>query len=154
MAPLSAEKLTNFFVSKRTLSAGVVVVRGTKAPRYLLLRAYRNWDFPKGEVEPGESALAAACREVAEETSLKGLRFAWGEGYCETPPYAGGKVARYYLAEAPSGEVVLAVNPELGRPEHHEARWVDYDAAQRLLPSRLQPILDWARGRLEAGPDT
>ncbi|NIR58308.1 MAG: NUDIX hydrolase, partial [Gammaproteobacteria bacterium] len=33
------------------LSAGVVVVRTDRdGPRYLLLRAYRYWDFPKGEV--------------------------------------------------------------------------------------------------------
>ena len=39
----------------RTLSAGAVIVRGHgEARRYLILRAYRNWDFPKGRVEPGE----------------------------------------------------------------------------------------------------
>ncbi len=52
-------------------SAGVVVVRlAQRKLRYLLLRAYRNWDFPKGLVEPGEDPIDAALREVREETTL------------------------------------------------------------------------------------
>ncbi len=43
--------------------------------RILVLRAYRNWDFPKGTLEPGETPLAAAIREVKEETALEGLEF-------------------------------------------------------------------------------
>ena len=47
----------------RRFSAGVVVVHfGEGAVQYLLLRAYKNWDFPKGLVEPGEGPLDAAVR--------------------------------------------------------------------------------------------
>ena len=50
------------------LSAGVVVVRNVKGSwLFLMLRAYRNWDFPKGVVEAAEQPLAAAIREVQEE---------------------------------------------------------------------------------------
>ena len=112
--------------------------------RVLILRAYRNWDFPKGMVEPGEDALAAAVREVVEETGLIDLHFRWGRGFCETVPYGRGKVARFYLAESTKGEVRLGINPALGRPEHHEFRWAGFDEARSLLPPRLVPILDWA----------
>ncbi len=131
-------------------SAGVVVVRpGPAGWRYLLLRAFRNWDFPKGLVEPDEPPLAAALREVREEASLESLELRWGEAFRETEPYAGGKVARYYVALSASGDVRLPVSPELGRPEHHEHRWVSYAEARRLLPPRLQPILDWASSVVE-----
>ena len=118
--------------------------------RCLVLRAYRNWDFPKGLVDPGEEPLDAALREVQEETGLGGLALPWGEVWRETEPYAGGKVARYYVAESAGGAVVLPVSPELGRPEHHELRWVDLDAAARLLPPRLLPVLRWAEMLVEA----
>ncbi len=119
---------------------------------FLMLRAWRNWDFPKGMVEPGENPRAAAIREVAEETTLAGLLFPWGEAYHETGPYARNKLARYYLAESPSGEVRLPVSPELGRPEHHEYRWVDYDEALERASPRLEPVVRWAGRRLGLEP--
>lgn len=133
------------------LSAGIVVVReDDNGWRVLILRAYRNWDFPKGVVEAGESPLDAAVRETSEETAISDLIFSWGETYCETAPYRAGKVARYYLARTAQASVVLPVSAELGRPEHHEWRWASFEDAAGLLPPRLQPVLAWARKKLEA----
>jgi 8-oxo-dGTP pyrophosphatase MutT (NUDIX family) len=132
------------------LSAGVVVVRETREGwRFLLLRAFNHWDFPKGMVEPGEEPLAAAIREVKEETGISDLEFAWGEIYAETGPYSRGKVARYYLARTHTADVVLTVIEELGRAEHNEFRWVDYETARSLVSPRVQPILEWAATQLE-----
>lgn len=131
------------------LSAGVVVVRATPSGwLFLMLRAYRNWDFPKGGLEPGEMPLAAAQREVREETCLTDLRFTWGEDYRETEPYSNNKVARYYLAETPTEKVTLPVNPELGRPEHNEWRWVELAHARALSSPRVAAIVEWAAGKL------
>mgnify|MGYP006275266865 CR=1 FL=1 len=133
----------------KILSAGVVVVRyGPQGLRYLLLRAFRNWDFPKGMVEAGEDPLQAAQREVWEETTLVNLDFLWGYEFRETPPYGRGKVARYYLALSREGGVSLPVNPLLGHPEHDEYRWVSCTQAERLVTSRLLPILGWAHATL------
>jgi 8-oxo-dGTP pyrophosphatase MutT (NUDIX family) len=127
-------------------AAGAVVFRrGERGVRLLLLRAFKNWDFPKGLVEPGEEQLACARREVEEETGLSALEFPFGDDFKETLPYAGNKVARYYLAETEEVEVILPVSPELGRPEHHEYRWVSFDEAEDLLPPRLAVVLDWAK---------
>ena len=130
-------------------SAGVVPVRTIDgAPRFLLLRCFRYWDFPKGECAPGEDPLETARREVAEETGLTLLQFPWGQDFVETAPYGRGKVARYYLAAAPAGDVTLLVNPALGQPEHHEFRWVSADDAAALLNDRLRAVLAWARFRV------
>lgn len=127
------------------LSAGVVVVRRNASDwLLLLLRAYRNWDFPKGMVEPGEDPLNAARREVREETLIEDLEFNWGEAYLETGPYGNKKIARYYLAATHVEKIILPVSPELGRPEHDEWRWVDRSAAVSLASTRLQPIVRWA----------
>jgi bis(5'-nucleosidyl)-tetraphosphatase len=133
---------------RKRRSAGIVVVRlDDKAPHYLLLRAYRYWDFPKGEVEPGEDPQEAAVREVSEETGLTGLDFRWGDQYLETPPYSGGKVARYYLATSTAPDTVcLRDNPQLGRPEHHEYRWLTMADASALVGDRVREVLGWAEG--------
>ena len=131
------------------LSAGVVVVRKTpEGWRYLLLRAYNHWDFPKGMVEPGEEPLAAAIREVQEESCIADLEFTWGQDYIETAPYSRGKVARYYLAQTRTATVTLPVIAELGRAEHNEYRWVDYKTAQQLVSARVAPIVEWAESRI------
>ena len=108
-----------------------------------MLRAYRNWDFPKGVVDPGETPLAAARREVKEETLIDDLQFNWGEEHYETAPYSNNKVARYYIGETRTERVTLPVSPELGRPEHHEFRWLTLGEARALAPARLKPVLAW-----------
>lgn len=131
------------------LSAGVVVVRREDgAWRYLLLRAFNHWDFPKGMVEDGEEPLAAAVREVQEESLIDDLVFAWGEASTQTGPYSGGKVARYYLAETRRLEVTLPFNPLIGRAEHSEYRWVGYDEAMQLVSPRVRPVVRWAADKL------
>jgi len=127
-------------------AAGAVIFRRSdRGIRLLVLRAYKNWDFPKGLIEPGEDALAAARREVLEETGLADLAYPFGDEFKETLPYSGNKVARYYVAETDAEKIELPVSPELGRPEHHEYRWISFDEAEDLLPPRLAVVLEWAK---------
>jgi len=130
-------------------SAGIVIVRREGDEwKVLILRAYRNWDFPKGLIEPGETPLTAAKRETREETGIDQLVFRWGRDSIDTDMYGDHKVATYFLAETAQSKIDLPVNPELGRPEHDEYRWADLREAPHLLPARLVPVLDWARGKL------
>lgn len=133
-------------------SAGVAVVRCIDGRwHYLLLRSFDYWDFPKGEVEPGEEPFDAACREVNEETTLANLDFHWGLGFIESGPYGPRKkTARYYLAQSPAGDVSLPVSAVLGHPEHEEFRWVDAAGAAKLLNRRMQSVLAWVVNQVEA----
>ncbi len=82
-------------------SSGVVVVSVVdRKLKFLLLRAYRNWDFPKGLVEAGEEPIEAAIREVREETTLEDISFDWGMVFMDTGPYNKGKISRYYIARS------------------------------------------------------
>jgi len=133
------------------LSSGIVLIRyiSPQEPRVLLLQAFNHWDFPKGMLEKDEDHLTAAKREVEEETTLSEFDFRWGYAYCETGPYAKGKIARYHIAECSTGEVSLPINPDLGRPEHHAHRWMDFTKARVAVRPRLYPVLDWAAGLLQ-----
>ncbi len=135
------------------LSAGVVPVRWERDRwLFLMLRAYQYWDFPKGGTEAGETPLQAALREVEEESGLCELHFDWGYDYIETGPYARGKVARYYLARTECRDIVMGISLELGRPEHHEYRWLEYDEAFQLAAPRVRRVLEWAKERLAPPP--
>lgn len=133
------------------LSCGAVLVRETETGWVtLMLRAYRNWDFPKGLCEPGETPLEAAIREIGEETGVRQLEFQWGERHTETGPYNRGKVARYYIVRTAQAEVSMGISPELGRPEHHEYRWFTFDEAYDIASPRVRLVVRWAREILGA----
>lgn len=62
--------------AKREVSAGGVVFRRQQSGGYqiLLIRdSYGHWGLPKGHLERGETAAAAAARETTEETGLDSL---------------------------------------------------------------------------------
>ena len=63
------------------VAAGAVVMRRRKGVGQVLLvhrPKYDDWAFPKGKLDPGETARTAAVREVLEETGLLNHRLMGG----------------------------------------------------------------------------
>ena len=130
-------------------SAGVAIVNlnlGEEAePTVLCVRAYANWDFPKGHLEEGESHVEAAIREVQEEVTLShGSDYVLPGKLAGSCTYGSGakkKTATYYIGISTSDTVpFLPVSEELGRPENDEWRWVPLSDLNSLMPGRLQDI--------------
>jgi 8-oxo-dGTP pyrophosphatase MutT (NUDIX family) len=59
-------------MARQERSAGFVIYRVSPSgqPEYLLLDYGRHWDFAKGHLERDEDDLAAARRELREETGI------------------------------------------------------------------------------------
>ncbi len=148
LAELDLKSYCIVMMSAPILSAGIVPILRGKEDRFLLLRVFQYWDFPKGRVENGEHPFQAARRELREETGIEQVSFSWGKDFIETEPYSHGKIARYYIAEVFSSEVQLLDNPILQRAEHEEYRWVTYEEACTLLVPRVLRVLDWAAGKV------
>ena len=131
-------------------SAGVAIVNlnlGEEAePTVLCVRAYSNWDFPKGHLEEGETPVEAAIREVQEEVTLShGSDYAIGDlaGSCTYGSGAKKKTATYYIGISTSDtEPFLPVSEELGRPENDEYRWIPVSELNSMMPNRLQGVCD------------
>lgn len=132
-------------------SAGIIIVRKEKSKwKYLLLRACKYWDFPKGKSEGGEDLLETALRETEEESGITDCDFQWGKIYIETEPYGKkNKISRYYIASTEQEEVVFGFNEKLGKPEHDEYRWVGYGELKKLACPRIKKVAKWARKNME-----
>lgn len=114
------------------------------------------WQLPKGVVNAGESALAAACRETEEELgiSLLGVPTALA-----TVRQAGDKIVEAFALEQDLDPVTIASNmfelewpPRSGRvaafPEIDEARWFGLEAAASMMLASQLPLLDALRNHV------
>jgi bis(5'-nucleosidyl)-tetraphosphatase len=110
-------------------SAGAIVVhRSDSKIEYLILHyPAGHWDFPKGNVEKGESELDAAIREIGEETGLSDLKFINGfkkmiQYYYRKGDQLVKKTVTFYLAESKTKDVKISF-------EHQGYVWLPIDEA-------------------------
>ncbi len=69
--PIAAMQL--FFEAFKPVRTAGALVQKINEDAYLWMRRLGHLDLPKGKIEKGETELAAAIREVKEETGLSGL---------------------------------------------------------------------------------
>ena len=124
-------------------SAGIIIFRRQENGEilYILLKnTSGNYDFPKGNVESGETEEAAAKRETEEETGLKEITFA--EGFKERVKYFYrregqpiNKEVVYFLAETKTPEIKISW-------EHVGFEWVNYkDAMEKIKFSNTKSVM-------------
>jgi len=119
----------------KEFSAGAVIFRRDTTRQYLLLHYEAgHWDFPKGNVERGETVETAARREVNEETGIRDIIFI--PGFKQKVKYfykRGGKTIYkeviYLLAETKTKDVKLS-------SEHIAFDWLDSKAAFERITFR------------------
>ncbi len=119
--------------------------RGRQEPELLLIhrQRYDDWTFPKGKLDTGESAPAAAVREVEEET---GVRIRLGLPLPDQHYTVGGddgpraKLVSYWAARAPADSDVSSYE---ANDEVDEVRWSELSrAGERLTYPRDIDLLE------------
>jgi 8-oxo-dGTP diphosphatase len=98
-----------------------------------------SWSLPKGHIEEGESAEAAAMREIAEEAGITDLKLVKGLGtYQRYRIGAGGKGNDVTQQKIITMFLFKTAQRQLAPqdPMHPEARWV---AAERVADLLTHP---------------
>jgi len=137
---------------ERTQSAGGVIVN-TRGEVVLVRNDLGTpwWGFPKGHIDPGEDARAAAEREIQEETGLRELEYVKDLGaytrYKGTPEGVDDtselKTIHMFLYRTNEQEL----RPE--DPHNPEARWVKPEEVGKMLSHRIdREFFERVRGEL------
>jgi len=126
-------------------SAGIILLNTSEKPyKVLCLRAYKNWDFPKGQLDGNETHLEAALRELEEETGYNTSDIQLFESLLKNPEVTRtiSKISTYYYASLLNlkKNPILPINPNLGFPEHQEWRWFKLEDLHLVLPARLAQV--------------
>ena len=126
-------------------AAGIIVYRNVNNhPQFLGLVALKKdrkrkggtYDIPKGQIEKGETVLAAALRECFEESGLTPK--------IKGEPFISGKITVWLGEISADNKVVIEKNPETGYLEHEDYKWIDPSKMKRNCLSYLRPHLVWA----------
>ncbi len=113
-------------------AAGGVIVRPPQQVLVLERPSRGEIRLPKGHIDPGESPLHAARREIAEESGFCHLRLLADLGSQRVAfPYQGRtwvREERYFLFLRDG-----AAEPDAAPEEQFRPRWVTWEEAERLL---------------------
>ncbi|MBF6063829.1 NUDIX hydrolase [Nocardia terpenica] len=137
-------------VTANILAAGAVLWR--RAPDGCVEVAlvhrpkYDDWSLPKGKLDPGETPMVAAVREVAEETGLR-CRLGRYLGHVTYPVTGHRKLKRvdYWAATVTDGTFIA-------NPEVDELTWQRVDGVMEALSYPMDRHM--VRNFLRLPPDT
>ena len=129
-------------------SCGVLVFRRQPQLSFLLMEHANRWDLPKGHVDPGESELETALRELQEETGLSAEQidldpeFRFRYFYQVQKKRHGKKLVLkelvVFLGTLPDAHS----NPEIELTEHIGYRWFDWKPPHEIQLKSIDPLLE------------
>ena len=129
---------------RQVMSCGVLVVKGDPVDQFLLMEHADRLDLPKGHVDPGETELECALRELVEETSITESdleidgEFRFTHQYRVWPRKFGGEECMKTLVIFLG---YLTRDVRIVPTEHEGFRWMDWSPPHRIQEQTIDPLL-------------
>lgn len=125
-------------------SCGFLLLRGEPVDSFLLMKHANRWDLPKGHVDPGETDLECALRELEEETGITmddfeivpdfEFRHQYQVNNRRSGYEPATKTLLIYLGRMTSEVSVVPT-------EHLSYQWFDWQPPHRIQEQTIDPLL-------------
>ena len=125
-------------------SCGVIVFRESPQKSFLLMKHVDRWDLPKGHLDPGESELECALRELVEETGIRSSQIRLDSDFEFRHQYTVAKPDKSieYLKELVMFLGWLSENVEIELTEHIGYEWLEWQPPHKIQAWTIDPLLD------------
>jgi 8-oxo-dGTP pyrophosphatase MutT (NUDIX family) len=124
-------------------SCGFLVVRGEPIGEFLLMRHKDRWDLPKGHIDPGETEMQCALRELREETGIDEDSIEVVDGFRFSTQYQVRSKKNYQLYDKTLivflGRLVRDVPIVVS--EHPDYQWIRWQPPHRIQAFTIDPLL-------------
>ena len=128
-------------------SCGFLIVRHDSSPQFLLMRHKDRWDLPKGHVDPGETELQCALRELEEETGIAEDAINIHPEFCFKTNYLVNK-KRYGATPVNKSLIVylgtLLKDVDIQPTEHPDFDWFPWNPPHTIQAKTIDPLLAYA----------
>jgi len=135
-------------------SCGVIVFRREPVTSFLLMKHAKRWDLPKGHVDPGETDLECALRELVEETGIDAADLALDPEFLFTSRY---DVRDRQFPDVRSQKTLLIYLGWLKRDiliqptEHLGFEWFNWNPPHCIQTQTIDPLLAQLAAHFQQG---
>ena len=136
--------MSDLRIPEKLVSCGILIYRGDPIESFLLMEHKKRLDLPKGHVEPGESELECAYRELKEETGIKSDDIELDPDFRHTSDYVV-RYKKYGRQPIPKTTVIFLarlLNPvEIIVTEHQGHHWQPWNPPHEVQEMAIDPLL-------------
>ena len=129
-------------------SCGFLIIRGNPVREFLLMRHTDRWDLPKGHVDPGETEMQCALRELSEETGITANDIETIDGFrfLLQYPVREKRDGRMYDKTLVVFLARLVHDVKIDPTEHGGYQWFPWNPPHKIQERTINPVLGAVEG--------